>query len=127
MQTIGDAHVLQVAKPGVEADENLIRILADDASVLHKAGFGRARDDGFGNARGARGIERLGAGVFIEQSFDFNRRAMGTSRGQRRRQMADADGGKTAFGLRGLAGIVDDEGIDQRHGAQQNLGRASFT
>ena len=126
MQTIGDAHVLQVAKPCVEANENLIGILADDASILHEPSFGCAGDYGFGNARGAGGVERLGAGVFIKQGFDFNRRAVGSSSRQRRRQVADADGANAAFGLRGLAGIVDDEGIDQRHGAQQNFGRAAL-
>ena len=40
--------------------------------------------------------------------------------------MADGDGGDAALGLRGLAGIVDDEGIDDRHGAKKRAGGAGF-
>ena len=40
-------------------------------------------------------------------------------RRQRRRQMADRDGADPPFGLRCLAGIVDDEGIDDRQIADQ--------
>ena len=43
---------------------------------------------------------------------------------QRRRQMADDDRRRAALGLRRLAGIVDDEGIDQRNRPERDFRRA---
>ena len=46
--------------------------------------------------------------------------------GERRRQVAERDGGNAALGLGCLAGIGDDEGIDDRQRAGDDLGKAGF-
>ena len=45
---------------------------------------------------------------------------------QGRRQMADRRRADAALGLRGFAGIVDDERIDDRRRADEDFGRADF-
>ena len=45
---------------------------------------------------------------------------------QRRRQMADRHRADAALGLRGFAGIVYDERIDDRRRADEDFGRADF-
>ena len=48
------------------------------------------------------------------------------ARAQRRRQVADGDGADAALGLHRLAGVVDDEGVDDRHGPSSASRKAGF-
>ena len=91
---------------------------------LGEAGFGGPIKDGLRkNSRAAR-IEGRGDGVFVEQRLDLRRRAVLARFDKRRAEVADRDGGEPALGLRGLAGIVDDERVEVRHRPERHLGVA---
>ena len=67
-----------------------------------------------GDELGAARVERRGARIFVEQALDFSR-LRGESRfDERRRHMADRHRAGAPLGLRRLAGIIDDERIDER-------------
>src|SRR5580704_13802699 len=126
MQAVADAHLLEVAEPGVEGDERVLWRLVISRAFLEEAvvaaPFENERRDG---ARAAR-VKRLRLGEFIEQPFEFERCAMRPGGDQRRRQMADGDRADAALGLRRFARIVDNERIDDRRRAEQNFGRATL-
>ena len=86
------------------------------------AAFEDQRRDGAGAAR----IERLRLGEFVEQAFELERRPMRAGSDQRRRQMADGHCADAALRLRRLAGIVDDERIDDRRRADEDFRRAGL-
>ena len=125
MQAVADTHVLEVAEPGVEGDERLVRRLVVGGAFLEQTGLAPSLEDQRRNgARPAR-IERLRLGEFVEQPLELERCAMRPGGDQRRRQMADRDRADAAFGLRRFAGIVDDERINDWRRAEQHFGRAS--
>ena len=122
MQPVVDPHFLQVAEPRVELDQRLF--VFPRAAFLQQAGAFRALQNEVGQHLSAPRIESLRLRIFVKQGFDFRRRAMRARLDQGRRQMADDDRRRAALGLRRLAGIIDDEGIDQRHGAERDFRRA---
>ena len=95
-----------------------------ETAVLQQSRVARAFEDGLRQEPRAFGIERLGDRIFVEQGFDFERRAMAAGKRQRRRHVADGERANAPFGLRRLARIVDDEGVDDRQRAKHRLGRA---
>ena len=123
MQPVVDPHFLEVAQPGVELDQ---RLLVFRAAFLQQAGAFRALQNEVGEHFCPARIEALRLRIFVEQGFDFRRRAMRARLDQRRRKMADDDRRRAALGLRRLAGIIDDEGVDQRHGTESDFRRAIF-
>ena len=62
--------------------------------------------------------------VFVDQPLKLARVARKTGLDERRRQVADGHRGDPAFGLRGLAGIADDEGIDHGQRADHQIREA---
>ena len=99
-------------------------------SPLHQAAVGGkpagpgALDDLLFEVAQPPAVEAVGFGIFLDQAFELGQRAVQSRGAERRRQMADRDGGQPALGLHRLAGIVDDEGIDHRQRAQHALGPA---
>jgi hypothetical protein len=69
-------------------------------------------------------IEMLGAVVFIDQVRQFGQIAICPGAGHRRGQVIDNDGVRPALRLRPFAGIIDDEGIDERQIAEKLIGEA---
>ena len=114
MQSVADPHVLEVAEPGVERDQSLLGRLAFRGAFPEQAGrLAPLQDQRRDRSRAPR-IEPLRLGKFVEQAFQFERCPLRSGGDQRRRQMADRRRADAALGLRRLAGIVDDEGIDHR-------------
>ena len=126
MQSVADPHVLEVAEPGVERDERLVRRLVVGGAFLQQPGGGAALEDQRRDGARAARIERLRLGEFVEQAFELQDRAMRSGGDQRRRQMADRHRADAPLGLRRLAGIVDDERVDDRRRAEHDFRRASF-
>ena len=126
MQAIADAHLLEVAEPGVEGDERLVRRLAVSGAFLEQATVAppleNERRDG---ARPAR-IERLRLSEFVKQSFELERCAVRPGGDQWRGQMADRDRADAALGLRRLARIVDNERVDDGRRPEQNFRRTAL-
>ena len=99
--------------------------LPSAAHSLSNPAFAPPLEDERGDGARAARIEPLRLGEFVEQPFELERRAMRPGGDQRRRQMADRRRADAALGLRRLAGIVDDERIDDRRRAEHDFGRAS--
>ena len=130
VQAVADAHLLEVAEPGVERRAARSGI----GSVGVRCRLPAARpvsrgpvEDGLRRA-GGRGADRApAASAYSSNSASSSAAApcwpASISGGVR---WPMRDGGEPALGLRGLAGIVDDEGIDDRHGPEHGLRRAVF-
>ena len=71
--------------------------------------------------RAAR-VEAAGEIIFIDQRFEVFQRSVAFSPCKGRRQMVDDDGGCAPLGLRSLARIVDDEGVNVGQRAQRRFG-----
>ena len=70
---------------------------------------------------GAFRIKRFTVGVFFEQTFGAIQFFVKTGTGQRRGEVIDNHGGRTTFGLRSFARIIDDKGVQIRQSFQGNL------
>ena len=126
MQAVADAHVLEVAKPGVEGDERLLGRLAFGGAFPEQSRFSPPLQDERGDGARASRIEPLRLGEFVEQPFELEGRAVRPCGDQRRRQMADRRRADAPLGLRRLAGIVDDERVDDGRRAEHDFGRAAL-
>ncbi len=125
MHPVADPHVLQFAEPAVELSQRRFGVRPFRVAFAQQPGRVRPLQDQSGDDLRATRIERLRLREFIEQSFQLLRGAVRARFDQRRREMADGDRADPALGLRGLAGIVDDERVDQRRRAEQGLGRTA--
>ncbi len=70
------------------------------------------------------GVERGDVGVLVEQLLQSRDVAVGFGARHRRDEVVDQHGVRAAFGLGALAGIVDQERVDQRQVAQRRVGAA---
>ena len=86
----------------------------------------RGLDDQFCQPVAAAAVEPVGLRVFVDQPLQRLLAFVEPGAGQRRRQVADGDRGNAPLGLRRLAGIADDEGIDDRQRAGDDFGKAVF-
>ena len=113
MQAVFDGEVFQVTQPGIDAPERVVRrVRGGDAGLARQRGALRGLDDQLGQPLAPAAIEPVGLRIFVDQALELARIARKPAVDQRRRQMADGHAGQAALGWRGLARIVDDEGID---------------
>ena len=70
-------------------------------------------------------VERLHGRVLVQQLFQFGQVAVGVGAGHRRDQVVDDDRVAAPLGLGALAGVVDDERVDQREVAEHGVRRES--
>ena len=125
MQAVAELAFLDVADEAVDAGDRLGRGgIGRQAEVSAQAGSGGFFADGGNQAAAAGGVEAIGAGVFIEQPFEAVQRLGQGAGGHGRRQVAEGDRADPPFGLRRLAGVVDDERVDDRQRTGQRLGPA---
>ena len=66
-------------------------------------------------------IQRLALVVLVHQLLDPRNVAVAVGGGHRRNQVVDDGGVGAALGLRSLAGVVDDERVEQRHVIQRHF------
>ena len=98
--------------------------VAADSRLAGQSGLARRLDDQFCQPVAAAAVEPVGLRIFVDQPLQRLLALVEPGAGQRRRQMAERDGGDAALGLRRLAGIADDEGIDDRQRAGDDFGKA---
>ena len=118
LRSQSQASILQQRRVGV--------FVAADACFAGESGLARRLDDQFCQPVAAAAVETVGLRVFVDQPLQCLLAFVEPGAGQRRRQMADGDRGDAALGLRRLAGIADDEGIDDRQPAGDDFGKAVF-
>ena len=69
-------------------------------------------------------VERGDVGVLVEQLLEPGDVAVGLGPGHRRDEVVDERGVRPALGLGALAGVVDQERVDQRQVAERRVGAA---
>ena len=74
--------------------------------------------------RQLRRVEHLQARVLVEQRLELGHLVVGVGAHHRRHEVVDDHGVHAALGLHALAGVVDDERVDERHVAERGVGRA---
>lgn len=127
MQPVLDGEILEIAEPGVDAAQRLVRRVGPGHSGFGgKPGLACGFDDQLGQAVAAAAVEPVGLRIFVDQPLEALLVLVQSGAGQRRRQVAERDGGDAALGLRRLAGIGDDEGIDDGQRAGDDLGEADI-
>ena len=95
-----------------------------DAGLARQAGALRGLDDQRRQPLAPPPVEAVGLRIFIDQTLELPRVAGKAAIDKRRRQMADGQRRDAALGLRRLARIADDERIDHRQCAGDDLGKA---
>ena len=114
VQAILDGEVFEVAQPGIDAAQGVVgRDRAADAGFARQSGALRRLDDQAREALAAAPVKPIGLGIFVDQAFEFARVAGKPAGDQRRRQVTDRYARNAPLGLRRLARIADDEGIDR--------------
>ena len=125
VQAVLDGEVLEIAQPGVDAAQRLVgRERGADAGLARQTGALRRLDDQRRQPLAPPPVEAVGLRIFIDQTLELSRVAGQPAVDKRRRQMADGQRRDAALGLRRLARIADDERIDHRQRAGDDLGKA---
>ena len=125
VQAVADAELLDVAELGVELGDGLaVGLALEQSAIGREAARPGALDDLVLEEAFTPAVEAVGRGIFLDDAFELGQRPVQAGGAERRRQMADRDGGQPSLGLHRLAGIVDDEGVDHRQRAQHRLGPA---
>ena len=82
------------------------------------------RPDLRADRRQFRRVDRCDLGVFVEQLLQAGDVAVALRAGHRRHEVVDQRGVDPAFGLGALAGVVDEERVDEREVPDRGIGRA---
>ena len=115
VQAVLDGEVFEVAQPGIDATQGVVgRDRAADAGFARQSSALRGLDDQAREALAAAPVKPIGLGIFVDQAFELARIAGKPAGNQRRRQVTDRYSRNAPLGLRRLARIADDEGIDHR-------------
>ena len=124
VQPVAEPGFLEVADKAVDAGDRLGRagVRGQAQVVLDPGQAGLVADRG-DQAVAAGGVQPVGGRIFVKQHFQPGK-AGPAGRDQRRRHVAQRHRADPAAGLRGLARIVHDEGIDHRQARRQRLGPA---
>ena len=121
MEAVANLHFLQFAEMRVEGPQRGASGVADEAEVaIETVALGGGDDLVFEPVATAL-VDAGGEIVFVDQGFEFGQRPVDFGAGHRRHQVVDDDGAGAALGLRALAGIVDDERVDQRRRPERDL------
>ena len=127
VQAVADLHFLEVAEIGVELFQRLLlRLALLDAGIAVEADIGDEIEDLLAQQLQAARIDAGGFVILVDQRFQILERPIALRPRQRRRQVADDDGGRPALGLAALAGIVDDKRIEMRRRAEDHFRVAAF-
>ena len=111
VQAILDGEVFQIAEPGIDLAQRLVRIeLRGNTSLAREPRALRGLDDQPRQTLAAAAIQPVGDGIFIDQALKLLRRSAELGVHQRRRQMTDGHGRDAALGLRRLSRIETRKG-----------------
>ena len=132
VQPVADLQVLDLAQVAVDVLDQVAEVLELGLVALDARGRGAARPScssvqmRFASVGSFGGVERLGARVLVEQLLELGELVVGLRAHHRRHEVVDHDGVGAALGLHALAGVVDDERVEERHVAEAGVGRAGL-
>lgn len=129
MQAVADLDVLDLAQPPVDVQDHVVervlfRAFGQPQIVVHLGGPDQ-RPDLLADGGQLAGIQRGHVGVLVEQLLQTRDVAVGFGARHRRDEMVDEHRVRAPLGLGALAGVVDQERVDQRQVAQRGVGPAS--
>ena len=128
VQPVADLDVLDLAQPAVDVQQHVVeRVLGGPFGqpevVVHLGGPDQ-RPDLLADGGQLAGIQRGDVGVLVEQLLQTRDVAVGFGARHRRDEVVDEHGVRAPLGLGALAGVVDQERVDQRQVAQRGVGSA---
>ena len=125
MEAVADLHLLDFAEIAVELAKRVVAAVGGpDAAILVEPGRRGKLQDARAQGRTPARIDRSGVEELVHQALQLLQRAVAAGAGERRCQVIDDHGRAAPLGLAALAGIVHDEGIDVRDGAERGFGKA---
>ena len=121
VQPVADLHVLDLAQPAVDVHHELVEHLVvgpvvQPEVVVQLGGLDQGPDLAAQRRHLGR-VHRRDVAVLVEQLLQPGDVAVRLGPRHRRHQVVDDRRVRAALGLRALAGVVDQEGVDQRHRA----------
>ena len=128
MQAVLDLDVLDLAQVAVDVLDELADVLGPlvDVEVGLQVGALDRRPDARSEAGQLGRVEHLQARVLVEQRLQLGHLVVGVGAHHRRDEVVDDRGVGAALGLHALAGVVDDERVDERQRAERGVGRAGL-
>ncbi len=128
MEATPNLGVFQLAEIPVHPVDELVEGIAvggcGNAEVLVELGGDQQLPYLFPDGGQLRRIEGCHLGVLVEQLFQSGHVVVGVGPGHGRQQMVDDGCVGPPLGLSPLSRVVDDEGVDDRHVAQGDVGEA---
>ncbi len=123
VQPVADLQLLDLAQMVVDAGE-MVGVVRVDAEVAGEAQRLAALQDALAQMLQPARIEGGGLVVLVDQGLECRELAPALRPGHRRGQVVDDDRTGPPLGLGPFAGIVDDERVEVRQGAEDRLGQA---
>ena len=125
VQPVADLGVLDLAQPAVDVQHEVVerlvvRLLLEAEVAVHLGGVHQLPDLAADGRQLGR-VHRRDVGVLVEQLLEPGDVAVRLRAGHRRDQVVDDRGVRAALGLRALAGVVDEERVDQRQAADRRI------
>ena len=119
VQPVADLGVLDLAQPAVDVQDEVVelgvmRAVGQAQVVVHLGGLDQ-RPDLRPDRRQLGRVHRRDHRVLVEKLLQLGDVAVRLGPGHRRDQVIDDGGVRPALGLGALAGVVDQERVDQRH------------
>ena len=130
VQPAADLGVLEGAQVAVDVEDHVVERLivrrgVAEVEVAVDLG-GDEHVPHLGPDRRQLGRVHQGAlGVAVEELLELGQLVVRVGPGQRRREVVDDDGVGAALGLGALAGVVDDERVEERHVGDRHVREAS--
>ena len=128
VQPVADLHVLDLTQPAVDVHHELVERLVVgpvvQTKIMFQLGGLDQRPDLPAQGRHLGRVHGQHVAVLVEQLLQPGDVAVRLGPGHRRHQVVDDRGVGPALGLGALAGIVDQERIDQRQRADRGVGAA---
>ena len=126
VQPVANLQVLEIAQEAVKLAQNgCIAVLSAEPQIVGQPEVVDLVDDILGQQRRPGGVQPSGLKILVYVGFQRRQVAVQAGAGQRRGQVVDDHGGRAPLGLRPLPGVIDDEGVELRHGAEHRVGEAA--
>ena len=126
VQTVADLGVLDLAEPAVDVEDEVVEVVVLGALVeaevaMHLGGVHQLPDLAADGGQLGR-VHRRDVAVLIEELLQPRDVAVRLGPRHRRHQVVDDRRVRAPLGLRALAGVVDEERVDQRQVADRRVG-----